>query len=374
MCIYRDCLPLYCVGIVLLINSCADRNDERWEELKALPYIEVCGEEVHTDKNFDGRDFYAVDSGRVLMSSLYNTDTLIYVGEIRDDSLFSQKGFLHKGRGPNEVLWFDFSYNPVAKEYMIMESNTSFPQFFLSIPSCDKMSIYDQEEWIHYPIEHRSDWSIGRFVQLSETKVLLACRKYGEEYIFAIMDISTQEITPVDFWPVDDFHGGNISKSFVYTSNAGLFVNYENHKVLYVCRWGKYAVLFDYRSGSLVKDTVMFDICPQYRQVSKAGDYRFKDSNKNGFKVRTDDKYIYFLSFDYKVENGDMVSPIEDYPFYYNDHLYVYNWNGEYIGKYKFDIPFYDFIVDAKTGWIYTCTNDLKTDDTEIYRYILPGL
>ncbi len=69
MCIYRDCLPLYCVGIALLINSCADRNDGRWEELKALPYIEVCGEEVHTDKNFDGRDFYAVDSGRVLMSS-----------------------------------------------------------------------------------------------------------------------------------------------------------------------------------------------------------------------------------------------------------------------------------------------------------------
>lgn len=130
MCIYRDCLPLYCLGIVLLINSCADKNDGRWEEFSALPYIEVYGEAVHTDKNFDGRDFYVVDSGRVLMSSLYNTDTLIYVGEIRDDSLFSQKGFLYKGRGPNEVLWFDFSYNPVAKEYMIMESNTSFPQFF----------------------------------------------------------------------------------------------------------------------------------------------------------------------------------------------------------------------------------------------------
>ena len=94
---------------------------------------------------------------------------------------------------------------------------------------------------------------------------------------------------------------------------------------------------------------------------------------KSGINVFTTSTFIFVHLKTYQDEEGlqQSISDFKGYPYYYNDELEVYDWNGNFLRNYQTIIPFYDFFVTEDHKTLFTISQDLNTYEPIMVKYEL---
>ena len=199
--------------------------------------------------------------------------------------------------------------------------------------------------------------------------MLVAGGRYRTKDILTVVNINNPtETTPLDFWPNDGFDDDNINvKQFVYRSNARLFKNKSLNKYLYVCAEGKYVELFNIVDNKITNRNAICELYPKYKAREDRLNYQILGNNNpnRGFSASVSNKYIYLMPYNEYNDNK------EGYPWYYKNIMDVFDWDGNFIKRYKLDVPCTVFFIDGENDQLYTITEDMNTEESMLLRYNL---
>lgn len=337
-------------------------KDEGW-----VPEIQLEGKMLLTDSLYMGKYFSFLIGNEMIMPS-YLLDTLVYVGEIKGDSLITSSGFLSYGTGPNEMSgYFCLSKDDTDSTISVLDYNGGRLNFVYKIPLA-KDKRYDKNLWKKYSFEKVTKYRCANpaFVQLSDSTLLLGAGTYDASYVLSIVNLKTQEVTPVDFWPLEDgVDCPNLVRQAMYMDNARLYRN--GTKILYCCGSGHYAFIFELEGDKMVNKRTLFDVYPEYKVAPDGVNYHYTSGCNKALQVCVTQRFVYVRVKEYESRRATY----KGYPYNYSDEIRVFDWEGNELKKYLLDIPCSFFIVDENDECMYTKTVDLKTDESQLMTYCL---
>ena len=309
--------------ILLLLSSCAMRNEDRSER-----FLSLQGEKLETDPEMSLFEIvYANDS--LLVATLISPDCQLAAIPIGGGS--ETRLFLHKGRGPMEVVYSKVkSYND---SLFVLSHDPYGINGLIKIPVSG--------------IQDMTEWEYIDFARLSERSLTWSS---------------------VPFWPDDGYKGEALPKQMLYTRNSKVFSNGD--KIFYASGEGRYFSILNI-SEDPVSESFIYDEYPSY-SVGPDGlnPKRAPESKLGGIACATDSAIYIGLLNCLLSPAGYVPDSYKGYPPYYIDEIEVYGWNGEYLCTYTLDTPFATFFVSGR--YLYTVTVDRDTMLSEIYRYDLP--
>lgn len=351
---------LFCLYLYGCMNPAQDKT--------VVPEVRLVGKELLTDSLYMGKYLMHLIGDEMIMPS-YLRDSVMYVGKIKGDSLITVSGFLTCGMGPNEIS-SSFSVARCCFDSVLtfLDCNGGRMNFVYNIP-VDEDGRKDKSQWKRYTFEkvvkYRSVFPA--LVSLSDTTLLLGAGTYDEPYILSIVNLKTQEITPVDFWPDGDgVECSNLVRQSVYMDNARLYKNGD--KILYSCGNAHYAFLFELNGTKIVNQKMLFDIYPKYKMHDDGRNYNYVSGQCSALRFFITQQFIYVCVLNYDRLKKE---PYKGYPYAFGDEVWVFDWEGNRIKNYVTDTPFEFFVVDANDEVMYTQTVDLDTDEDLLRSYRL---
>lgn len=343
--------------ILLLLSSCAMRNEDRSER-----FLSLQGEKLETDPEMSLFEIvYANDS--LIVATLISPDCQLAAIPIGGRSETRQ--FLHKGRGPMEVVYAKVkSYND---SLFVLSHDPYGINGLIKIPVS---GIQDMTEWEYIDFSDIDNLGIGNdFDLLTSSDYIVLGGEYGRESILARLSERNLTWSSVPFWPDDGYKGEALPKQMLYTRNSKVFSNGD--KIFYASGEGRYFSILNI-SEDPVSESFIYDEYPSY-SVGPDGlnPKRAPESKLGGIACATDSAiYIGLLNCLLSPAGYYVPDNYKGYPPYYIDVIEVYGWNGEYLCTYTLDTPFATFFVSGR--YLYTVTVNRDTMLSEIYRYDLP--
>lgn len=305
----------------------------------------------------------------VLRSS--DPDALLNLYTIKGDSLLRKCGFLNRGNGPKEMNMFSFWTDNSARKLTLLNMDGSLG-YGLEMNFSNPDSCLRQDNWRRLDLRKITNFRSGSgFVCLPDDRILIVGGVYNTPVILSEINVEGQVAVPINFWPEDGFTERFQPKQAIYMGNASLFRNMKTNQLLYTCGKGKYAFIFKIENGKFVQEKILFDRFPSYVMSKDGMNYTLDANCEPGFKVVVTDSLIYMRPEEYKIEKGTTPKEYKGYPYYYNDKIYVFNWEGIMVKKYILDTPFHDFIVDKNNQIMYVSTESQENGETIIKRYNL---
>jgi hypothetical protein len=139
---------------------------------------------------------------------------------------------------------------------------------------------------------------------------------------------------------------------------------------VYICGGGKYVELFKINNKEIMERKVISNTFPNYKVAKDNLNYgTSKDDNNHGFTSFVTDQYIYLKPVEFTFEMIRTGGKYKGYPCQYNDRVDVWDWDGNLVKRYEFDVPFHTFGVDEENNTIYVQTDDLENGNNIIRRY-----
>ena len=210
------------------------------------------------------------------------------------------------------------------------------------------------------------------FAYISDSSLLAIGGRYDTKDLLSIIHLNNDmTLTPLDFWPSDEFDGNFRTKQALYMDNAKIFKNDALDKYLYVSMMGKYMEVFDIIDNQIANRQSICDIYPKYETHNDGVDYKTEDEINRGFYVYTTDSLIYARPIEFSLESLRSGENYKGYSLFFSENIHVFDWSGNFMRKYELDTPIYSFIVDDKNDVLYTTTVDLETDESIVKKYIL---
>ncbi|MDE5678064.1 BF3164 family lipoprotein [Phocaeicola sp.] len=357
------------IFLCLLFCLCLFACKNRVEGEVTVPEVYLDGKELLVDSFYMGKYLMLLTGDGELVMPSYLRDSVMYVGKLKGDSVITADGFLACGMGPNEIS-SSFSVSECCSDsvFTFLDWNGGRLNFVYNIPVAEKKR-KNKTLWKRYTFERVVKYrcAVPALVLLSDTTLLLGAGAYCEPYVLSVVNLNTQEITPVDFWPDGDgVECPNLTRQAVYMNNARLYKN--GNQILYSCGMGHYAFIFELDGSKMVHKKVLFDVYPEYKVNADGMNYDYTSSWFSELKFFTTQKFIYVMVLKY-----DRVKkkPYKEYPYYYNDEILVFDWEGNKVKKYVLDIPFNFFVIDEKDERMYTETVVLNTGEDLLRSYRL---
>lgn len=338
-------------------------------------YLTLVGTNMKTDDSvFVARRLVNI-SGSFLFLETLKQDAKMALYCINGDSLSLITKFLNNGMGPYEINNI-FSSLLENNKLSFFERNGMLTKGYMIQLNIDSIceSISNISRWEKYNFTKIKNFKISSgFAHLADSMLLTAGGKFHEREVLSIINLNDPEkITPLDFWPDDEFTGPPIVKQSVYTDNAYISVNHEHKKILYACGNGKYINIFSISDNKLKNQIPIYNKYPKYTVLDDNLNYKIVENEINhGAKVFTTDSLIFISTPEYNKSMLKSGETYKGYPCYYNDKIEVFDWNGNLKNKYLLDTPCLTFIVDSQNNILYTETDDLETGDSIIRKYYL---
>ena len=203
---------------------------------------------------------------------------------------------------------------------------------------------------------------------LDSLRLICLTNDFASEDILFLMDFSIDSIRKISFPISDSFLGEPSIKAMVYTSNAKIHYNKKLAKLAYACGEGQYLEIMDYKDGNVCNRKKVLSILPEYSIWSEGNlmSYEMIDKRHRGVQSWMTEQGIY-ISYN----NWDYDSLYKEYPWYYTDIIYVFDWEGNKIRSFMTDRPFSTFMVSADDKKLYTISMELETSEPLICSYYL---
>lgn len=342
--------------ILLLLSSCAMQHEDRSER-----FVSLNGEKLETDSEMSLLEIvYADDS--LIVATLISPDCQLAAIPIGGGSETRQ--FLHKGRGPLEVVYANIKAH--NDSLFVLSHDPYGINGLIKIPVS---GIRDMTEWEYIDFSDIDNLGIGNdFDLLTSSDYIVLGGEYGKESILATLSEQSLSWSPVPLWPDDGYKGNALPKQMMYTRESKVFSNGD--RIFYASGEGRYFSILNI-SEDPVSETFIYDEYPSYSAASDGLNPKRDPKSKLGGTVYATDSAIYIgLLTCLLSPAGYVPDDYKGFPPYYTDEIEVYDWDGRYLYTCTLDIPFSSFLVSD--GHLYTLTVNLDTMLSEIYRYDLP--
>ena len=367
------------IGLVMLLSlvvffSCNSKQKQTagfYDE--NVETIVLQGVDIKTnDPNLATGGFLGMHDSIMYMQS-FKMDTFINAYRLKNDSLILSCRFLNRGQGPYEIgNIFSDLYDKKSGTISFFENDAMLTKGYVIDLNIEN-GISNKESWKLLDFSEEEGYTFGQsFVYISDSLLLAIGGKIDNKEILSIIHLDNPEIvTPLELWPDDGFEGSNLTKQHVYKANAKLFKNYTSNKYLYVCKLGKYMEIFRIENNKMADRQPVCELFPEYEMSEIAYYLTKKDETNRGFHVYTTDSLIYASPIEFSIDQYRAGETYKGYDLYYNENVYVFDWDGNLIKKYELDTPFYELFVGSNDRVMYTLTSDLETDDSIVKKYIL---
>jgi len=348
--------------IILFFCSCSTEkvND------RPGPVIELQGEALKCDCDLFGTFMEAfIDSLILLDPPNANKDSLIFVYQIKGDSIICKPKLVQMGQGPLDALFLRIEYDEENKRLFGFDVAAQLKKMFV-INTKSMQDLYDMQKWERKEFDYNEVkyyYEGHGSVCINDTLMLMLAGIRGEPYIMSLLNINTMSFTPLKIEIEDNRFKKPSSKQQIYLDNTSdLYKNSKTGQFLYVCGMSRYLESFRLDSNYNIYDRKVFEFSI-YPYAEK--------SLSHHVEIAITDDYIYTKRSQYDDEIDPSLQNYKGYPVDYNDYIDIYDWDGHYIKSYYLDTPFFDLIIDKKTNTLYVNSLDLVTDAGIVKRYTL---
>ena len=286
---------------------------------------------------------------------------------IEGDSLKYFNGFVDKGRGPQEVIYTDFSFNGDTLFYS-NGSPSGISQFF-GIPLTDMSQLKSRRRWKEYASPRPEMMTWQNYTAYGPGRFLIAGGIEEERHFLTLVDCIAGKSIPVRYWPNDSTDVPVHSKQMVY---ADCQLCSQGDLVCYAHRHSRYLSIFKVKDGgSYLEKAVIYPKLPEYELMKDGWNIRYLDKNNDGIRIFSTKDYIFaqLRRTPQEIEESELY---KGFPSSYFDELEVYDWNGKFVANFQVDTPFVSFAVSSDNHHLYTKTMNPETTDPVLMRYELP--
>lgn len=363
---------LVCISI-LLLASCNTSNTNVNEDVDWQKYpisnlfnpekINVSGLEF-----LDEQMLYIVNDTFLFCKPTFAKTGELHLYKLKDDTLTWMKEMIRVGAGPWETLGSSDVRRGTAGDVFVGAPSYSPKAFRLS--SLADSVLFDKQKWENHKLPSGVAY-ISRILPVVDKQFLVTMSGDFPSFLasYALGDSAYSYIP----FPYPDDEYNNISRTMVY--DGTIEKHPEENKFLYSCTSGKYMFVFELKDGEMQNLRYLYDNPPKYN-LAKDGTMITSLTNETflGGKVYVTDRYIYVAMNDFKWEDFKRRT-IEDknggFPNWFNNKIYVYDWDANPVKSFQLDLYVADFVVDSQDKHIYAITKDVDTDDVTLVKYSL---
>lgn len=355
-----SCMLMLCI-LCALSTSC--NGNKKSSDIES---ITLTGTKMSLDDDFLTA-FGALIVGNYFVSQPYSTDEVIYVGRITADSIKSLGSYLRKGNGPGEYLETNLT-NKGDSILLVLNSAGDLPTSMTEI-NLDSLVAGKKVNTTKFTQTDTNGFrGVGySYVPTDKDRLLLNSGWYEKGNIFTLFNPATNELTPIDWLPKDDFNGLPLVKANVYIDNSHLLSS--GNRVCYVPGNGKIAMIFQLENDKLIPIKTIYNEFPDY-WIAEDGLNYHQRFNTDDLDAAATDNQIFLLNskfnMDGKLAEGDQE------PRVLGNTVEVFNWDGEPIHSLTLDQLVYAILVSSDGKNLYGITQNKETGEEEILRFNLP--
>ena len=344
------------IALLFCLCSCRVRTDQ-----VEKTSVDLMGERVELGDDCSFFNIhYASDS--LIVVSTFSLDYKL-TAYVKCAGEYKSYDFLHIGRGPGEIL--DASVRYKNDTLYVLSSSPFGLAGFIEIPLS---SIEDASEW-DYTFMEKSLFLGGDFDVCGKGEYVILGGEYGQSSILLKCSVNDNTLSPIYFWPEDNYSGPVVPKQSMYMRAAS--ISYNKERLLYACGEGRYVSILDLSVNSF-KEIPMYNEFPKYKESSDGlNPTRLSDSSIGVYSFATD-SLIYLTPISSKLDGSEYYPDnYKGYPPYYNDVIDIYDWNGIYQYTYRLNVPFGNMFVNSSENKLYVLSMDMDTDMSAIYSFDL---
>lgn len=350
------------LALAVLFLNC--RGKDSFVDRKAVTQT-LKGNELMVENLLDSPGICAVYQDYIFLR--FNRDTSRLVAyQLSGDSLKFFCGLVDRGRGPQEVIYSEYSlYGDTL--FFSNGSPSGISQFY-GVSLSDMTQIADRSRWKEYAFPKPEMMTWQTYTGYGPGRFLIAGGDEGATHFLTLADCASAECSPICFWPNDNTSVPPVSKQMVY---ADCRLCSQGDLVCYAHQYSRYLSIFKIEDNTLVEKALIYPRLPKYELDQDGRNIRYVDSDNSGIKVYTTPDFVFAQLG--RTSKEIMRSELyKGYPETYFDELEVYDWSGRFIANYQTDRPFVSFAVSPDNRNLFTKTVDPETLEPILMRYVLP--
>lgn len=356
--------------LVVVFTGCTSnkKNDIKCEVINdTISYTTLVGTNLSNDSTLWGMKVDFVINGRLFIQELSN-DKLYGVYNVAGDKLIKEGSFLTKGNGPFEVVHPDLWGNENDSVLYISNYLGTVKEIFIMKVS----DIYKKDCWrtIEFPDPQKSLF-FPSVLMINDSICVVAGSELNSKSVLSRVDIKTGEISEIAGYAFPGFNLPSdikVVEHMIYC-DAQLLKHPTENKFVYGCKLGRYAEILelDADNRKLNRKIPLFSILPEYESINHQK--KIKDNCLGGLIIRVTNNRIYCLQLPY-TRKEERENPLyKGKPSYYADEIYIFDWEGKLLNKYRLDEPICNYGVDGVNDVIYGTT--LNGEDFVVRRFPL---
>lgn len=333
--------------------------------------IKLQGESLHCDSTIWGVNLVAKIGDHIIMQSKFG-DFVFWVYTLNAHKLIEHGGFLKYGEGPFEMLSPNTFYDQKTNHLFIYDFVAGLKSMY-SIDLNEITNLYNTSTWERLFLPEIKACYLGpSLFMINDHGFLILGSHFSSKNLYSYIDLSKKEFRELNYeYPEKDgtFKMESIVKQSVYM-DATIAKHPSLNKFVYACGSGRYAEIVNYTDTIFTSKISLFEVYPKY--TTKDGLNRSYASDcLRGMQVKTTEEAIYIQQF--PLTKGDVRNQVlyKGYPNYYNDELFVFDWEGCLMKKYILDTPIYSYIIDEENRKLYGMTVDLENDEPLILSFTM---
>lgn len=345
------------VGCLMVVEACKS------EASSSCTAIQDVRTQVLSCKDLSALSIIHADNERIITQTGQPVGVCA-IYSLKGDSLCYSGSFLNKGNGPAEV---SVPYFHVKNDTMFVVNVLSHGSTLQDLIAIPLQTSTDHETWKNWSLEWANPYQMfNSFIVLDGGLILATGGMSDENTALSLIDISSHEVTSLQYWPEDSFNGSDLVKKYVYSSNANL--NTNGTRICYSCLYGGYIDLFSVADKRIIDRNTFMNHVPEYIAGNDGFHPSFVIPEDGRFRsVKTSDKYIYVQQL--PLFTGKTV--VNGVPWYCINTFDRYRWDGTFDGSYM-TYEFFNKVIPSKddSTIVAICTNE-TTSEEHISRIII---
>lgn len=365
-------MKYYYLIFIFICISCSSNNQESsLDQLKQLNNIKIYGSVLENDSIIWGENLIDIVNNKLIIQN-FKTNFAFTTFTINGNKLVKDKDLIQKGNGPYEMIYPSCFVDKIFNNIYFYDINGANITIYKTntIPSDN---IYNTKNWSKQIISSPNNyfWSMNETLStMGDSVYVLLGGSLFKENMFTILQIAENNFIDTDIsFPSDNCDAEAIIKRQIY-NNGGIRKRPYSDKYLYYCSEGNYAEIISFENINKVTRKVIINDLPTYTTAENGINPKGDENNLRGLKTYTTDQYIYIMP--YPLRHKDFIGKVDykGYPTYYNNDIYVFSWDGNFIKSYTLDKLINTFVVSDDNAYILGITTE-KDDDYRIYKFAL---
>lgn len=361
----------YLIFIFIYISCSSNKQESSLDQLKQIKNIKINGFVLENDSIIWGSNLIDIINHKLIIQN-FNTDYAFTLFTINNDKLIKEKDLIQKGNGPYEMIYPACFVDKGTKHIYFYDINGTNINIY-KINADPSNDIYQTQNWSKQNISSPNNyfWSMnGALTTMGDsTYILLGGSLFNTNMLSAIHIAENKVIDNNISFPSDNCDTELIIKRQIY-NNGGLRKKTIGNQFLYYCLEGNYAEIISFENSNKATRNVIVNNLPTYTTSENGINPKGNENNLRGLKAYTTNNYIYIMPYPLRHKDFIDKNNYKGYPTYYNNDIYVFNWDGKFIKSYTLNKLINTFVVNDDDTYILGITIE-NEDDYRILKFIL---